>query len=53
MNYILEDEPRANIVSFFAEQQFSGSLIAVQQNAGFLAIKTQWPNDYKNMTIVF
>lgn len=54
MNYLLEDKIPGEYRFFFSEQCFPGSFNrGGVKNAGFLAVKKRWPNEYKQMSIVF
>lgn len=54
MRYVLEDYAPATYKIFFSEQfpkkDFNRGAV---KNAGFLAVKAMYPNDYRNITFVF
>ena len=54
MKYIMEDEPEGSYKFYFIHQTDTrGFNRGAMKNIGFLFIKNQYPNDYKNITFVF
>jgi|TARA_B110000114_G_scaffold84186_1_gene89004 hypothetical protein len=54
MKYILEDIPEEEYKIFFLHQCDTRDFNrGAMKNCGFLAIKDMYPNDYKNITLIF
>ena len=54
MKYVLEDIPSTDYRIYFSEQCDNRDFNrGAMKNIGFLAMKSRYPNDYKNITFVF